>query len=64
MIRSARAVVSAIRLRMFLVYLRTRLKNRIHGTLTRDNYKCRARTWLARLELGTRLSELPEHSYE
>jgi transposase len=49
-----------LRLRIFLVRLRTRVKNRIHGTLAR--YKIQVPGLFGvgpRLELGTRLPELP-----
>src|SRR6201988_1986089 len=56
-----------LRLRIFLVRLRTRVKNRIHGTLSRHNVQVRGADLFgvaARLELGTRLPELPVHSRE
>src|ERR1700674_4774877 len=56
-----------LRLRIFLVRLRTRGKNRIHGTLSRHNVQVPGADLFgvaARLELGTRLPELPEHSRE
>jgi transposase len=56
-----------LRLRIFLVRLRTRVKNRIHGTLARHNIQVPGADLFgvgARLELGTRLPELPEHSRE
>jgi len=56
-----------LRLRIFLVRLRTRVKNRIHGTLSRHNVQVPGADLFgvaARLELGTRLPELPEHSRE
>ena len=55
------------RLRIFLVRLRTRLKNRIHGTLSRHNIQIPGADLFgvqARLELGARLPELPVHSRE
>ncbi|MGD1095670.1 MAG: IS110 family transposase [Bryobacteraceae bacterium] len=56
-----------MRLRIFLVRLRTRVKNRIHGTLARYNVQVPGADLFgvaARLELGTRLPELPMHSRE
>ena len=56
-----------LRLRIFLVRLRTRVKNRIHATLKRFNVQVAGADLFgvaARLELGTRLPELPEHSRE
>jgi transposase len=56
-----------LRLRIFLVRLRTRVKNRIHGTLSRHNVQVPGADLFggaARLELGTRLPELPVHSRE
>ena len=56
-----------LRLRIFLVHLRTRVKNRIHGTLARHNVQIPGADLFgvaARLELGARLPELPEHSRE
>ena len=56
-----------LRLRIFLVRLRTRVKNRIHGTLSRHNVQVPGADLFgvaARLELGRRLPELPEHSRE
>ena len=56
-----------LRLRIFLVRLRTRVKNRIHGTLTRHNVQILGADLFgvqARLELGARLPELPVHSRE
>ena len=47
--------------------LRTRIKNRIHGTLTRYNVQIPGTDLFgveARLQLGTRLPELPVHSRE
>ena len=56
-----------LRLRMFLVRLRTRVKNRIHGTLGRHNVQIPGADLFgaaARLQLGARLPELPLHSRE
>jgi len=56
-----------LRLRMFLVRLRTRVKNRIHGTLGRHNMQIPGADLFgaaARLQLGARLPELPLHSRE
>jgi transposase len=56
-----------LRLRIFLVRLRTRVKNRIHGTLARFNLQVPGADLFgvaARRELGTRLPELPSHSRE
>jgi transposase len=56
-----------LRLRIFLVRLRTRVKNRIHGTLARYNIQVAGADLFgvqARMELGGRLSELPVHSRE
>jgi transposase len=56
-----------LRLRIFLVRLRTRVKNRIHGTLARFNVQVPGSDLFgvaARRELGTRLPELPSHSRE
>jgi transposase len=56
-----------LRLRIFLVRLRTRVKNRIHGTLARYNIQVPGADLFGvgpRLELGTRLPELPEQSRE
>jgi transposase len=56
-----------LRLRIFLVRLRTRVKNRIHGTLTRHNVQVPGADLFgvtARWELGARLPELPVHSRE
>jgi transposase len=56
-----------LRLRIFLVRLRTRVKNRIHGTLARHNVQVPGADLFgvaARLDLGTRLPELPPHSRE
>jgi transposase len=56
-----------LRLRIFLVRLRTRVKNRIHGTLARHNVQIPGADLFgvaARKELGSRLPELPAHSRE
>jgi len=56
-----------LRLRIFLVHLRTRVKNRIHGTLARYNVQVPGADLFgvaARQLLGARLPELPEHSRE
>jgi transposase len=56
-----------LRLRIFLVRLRTRVKNRIHGTLARHNVQVPGADLFgveARLRLGKRLPELPVHSRE
>ena len=56
-----------LRLRIFLVRLRTRVKNRIHGTLSRHNVQVPGADLFgvaARMHLGTRLPELPLHSRE
>jgi transposase len=56
-----------LRLRIFLVRLRTRVKNRIHGTLARHNVQVPGADLFgvaARLQLGARLPELPAHSRE
>jgi transposase len=56
-----------LRLRIFLVRLRTRVKNRIHGTLARHNVQVPGADLFGvgpRLELVARLPELPEHSRE
>src|SRR6202158_249437 len=56
-----------LRLRIFLVRLRTRVKNRIHGTLARHNVQVPGAELFgvaARLQLGARLPELPVHSRE
>jgi transposase len=56
-----------LRLRIFLVRLRTRVENRIHGTLSRHNVHVAGADLFgvgARRELGTRLPELPVHSRE
>ena len=56
-----------LRLRIFLVHLRTRVKNRIHGTLARHNVQIPGADLFgveARLRLVTRLPELPIHCRE
>ncbi len=56
-----------LRLRIFLVRLRTRVKNRIHGTLARYNVQVPGADLFgvaARMQLGGRLPELPLHSRE
>ena len=56
-----------LRLRIFLVRLRTRVKNRIHGTLSRHNVQVPGADLFgvaARRELGSRLPDLPVHSRE
>jgi transposase len=56
-----------LRLRIFLVHLRTRVKNRIHGTLARHNVQIPGADLFgvaARLELVARLPELPPHRRE
>jgi transposase len=56
-----------LRLRIFLVRMRTRVKNRIHGTLARYNVQIPGADLFgveARLQLGARLPELPVHSRE
>jgi transposase len=56
-----------LRLRIFLVRLRTGVKNRIHGALSRPNVHVPGADLFgvaARLELGKRLAELPVHSRE
>ena len=56
-----------LRLRIFLVRLRTRVKNRIHGTLARHNVQIPGADLLgvaSRMQLGERLPELPVHSRE
>jgi transposase len=56
-----------LRLRIFLVHLRTRVKNRIHGTLARHNVQIPGADLFgveARLRLGARLPDLPVHSRE
>src|SRR5579862_9566698 len=53
-----------LRLRIFLVRLRTRVKNRIHGTLARHNLQVSGADLFgveARLQLNARLPELPVH---
>ena len=54
-----------LRLRIFLVRLRTRVKNRIHGTLARYNIQIPGADLFGvapRLQLAERLPELPAHS--
>jgi len=54
-----------LRLRMFLVQQRTRLKNRIQGALARYNIQLGAQDVFSvegRQCLGTRLTEFPEHT--
>src|ERR1700675_1085155 len=56
-----------LRLRIFLVRLRTRVKNRIHGTLARHNVQVPGADLFgvaARLQLGARLPDLSVHSRE
>src|SRR5258708_17815317 len=56
-----------LRLRIFLVRLRTRVKNRIHGTLARHNVQVPGADLFgvaARRELHARLPELPDHNRE
>lgn len=55
-----------LRLRLFLVRLRTRVKNRIHGALGRHNVQIPADLFgaAARLQLAERLPELPLHTRE
>ena len=56
-----------LRLRIFLVHLRTRVKNRIHRTLARHNVQIPGADLFgveARLRLVTRLPELPIHCRE
>jgi transposase len=56
-----------LRFRIFLVRLRTRVKNRIHGTLARYNLQVPGADLFgveARRQLGARLPELPVHSRE
>ena len=56
-----------LRMRIFLVHLRTRVKNRIHGTLARHNVAVPGADLFGaegRLELGKRLPEMPVHSRE
>ena len=56
----------SLRLRMFLVQQRTRLKNRIQGALARYNIQIAGVSDMfgveGRLRLGQRLGELPEHT--
>jgi hypothetical protein len=54
-----------LRMRIFLVHLKTRVKNRIHGTLARHNVVVPGADLFgveARLRLESRLPELPLHS--
>ncbi len=56
-----------LRLRIFLVHLRTRVKNRVHGTLARHNIQIPGADLFgveARIRLGARLPELPAHCRE
>jgi transposase len=56
-----------LQLRIFLVRLRPRVKNRIHGTLARHNEQIPGADLFgaeARLQLDGRLPELPEHNRE
>src|SRR5215469_9470410 len=56
-----------LRLRIFLVRLRARVKNRIHGTLARHNVQIPGSDLFgvaSRLKLIERLPELPIHSRE
>src|SRR5713226_10023337 len=56
-----------LRLRIFLVRMRTRVKNRIHGTLARYNVQVPGADLFGvetRRQLGVRLPELPMHSRE
>jgi transposase len=56
-----------LRLRIFLMRLRTQVKNRIHATLARHNLQIPGTDLFgveARLQLGARLPELPTHSRE
>jgi transposase len=56
-----------LRLRIFLVRMRTRVKNRIQATLGRHNVQIPGADLFgvaSRLELGKRLSELPVHCRE
>jgi len=56
-----------VRMRIFLVHLRTRVKNRIHGTLARFNVQVPGADLFGvecRRQLGVRLPELPLHSRE
>src|ERR1700686_3731166 len=54
-----------LRMRIFLVHLKTRVKNRIHGTLARHNVLVPGADLFgveARSRLKARLPELPPHS--
>jgi transposase len=56
-----------VRVRIFLVRLSTRVKNRIHAALARHNIQIPGADLFgvaARLQLGARLPELPVHSRE
>ncbi len=56
-----------LRMRIFLVHLKTRVKNRIHGTLARHNVVVPGADLFgvgSRLRLEARLPELPLHSHE
>jgi transposase len=56
-----------LRMRIFLVHLKTRVKNRIHGTLARHNVLVPGADLFgveARVRLEARLPELPPHSRE
>lgn len=56
-----------LRLRIFLVRLRTQVKNRIHATLARHNVQIPGTDLFgveARSQLGARLPDLPTHSRE
>jgi transposase len=56
-----------LRLRMFLVRLRTQVKNRIHGTLVRHKMRMEGSDPFgvsARLQMSRQLGELPTHSRE
>jgi transposase len=56
-----------LRMRIFLVRLRTQVKNRIHATLARHNLQIAGTDLFgvaAREQLGQRLPELPSHSRE
>ena len=56
-----------LRLRIFFVRLRTRMKNRIHSTLARHNIQVPGADLFgagARAQLGLRLPELPVHCRE
>jgi transposase len=56
-----------LRLRIFLVRLRTRVKNRIHAALARCHIQITGADLFgvgARLQIAARLPELPEHSRE